>query len=115
MIEEASIEYTTDVEEDLEAIRRWRLKGFVELAWPIIEPGTPFIPNWHIDAICEHLEAVYRCQTNDLLINIPPRHMKSITAAVMYPAYVWTVEPSLKWLFSSYAQTLSPKLNLVDQ
>ena len=97
----------TDVQVDLENIRRWGLKQFVEIAWPILEPSTTFIPNWHLDIIAEHLEAVYRCQIHDLLINIPPRHCKSISAAVMFPAYIWTLEPSLRWLFSSYAQTLS--------
>ena len=41
-------------------IRRARrsLRAFVELAWRILEPKTPFLPNWHIDLICEYLEAV---------------------------------------------------------
>jgi len=100
-------EITTEAEEDLEVVRRWGLKSFVDLAWPIIEPNTTFIPNWHLDIIAEHLEAVYRCEIHDLLINMPPRHCKSISVAVMFPAFIWTLEPSLRWLYSSYAQSLS--------
>src|SRR5215469_10863428 len=34
------------------------LREFVQQAWPVVEPATRFVPGWHIDAICEHLEAV---------------------------------------------------------
>lgn len=98
---------STEAEEDIECVRRWGLKAFTELAWQVIEPSTPFIGNWHLDVMAEHLEAVWKCETHDLLINMPPRHCKSIQVAVMFPAYVWTLEPSLKWLYSSYAQSLS--------
>src|SRR5262245_10066697 len=37
-----------------------RLRQFVQQAWPVVEPATRFVPGWHIDAICEHLEAVSR-------------------------------------------------------
>lgn len=95
------------IEEDKGDIFHYGLHAFVEKAWTIIEPATPYIDNWHIGVICEQLEAVWKCQINDLLINMPPRHMKSITVAVMFPAYVWAFEPSLRWLYSSYAHSLS--------
>ena len=101
------VDYLTDRELELERVRRYGLKEFIKQAWPILEPVTPFIPNWHLDRIAEHLEAVWRCDINDLLINMPPRHCKSIAAAVMFPAFVWTREPSMRWLYSSYAQSLS--------
>ncbi len=49
----------------------------METAWPILEPATPFVPGFHLDAIAEHLEAITRGQIRKLLINIPQRHMKS--------------------------------------
>lgn len=64
----------TDAEIDREDVRRYGLKRFTELAWPILEPSTPFIGNWHLDVMAEHLEAVWKCEINDLLINMPPRH-----------------------------------------
>lgn len=97
----------TNEQLDMVMVERFGMRQFVEMAWPIIEPTTTFIPNWHLDVMAEHLEAVWKCEINDLLINMPPRHMKSIEVAVMFPAYVWTVEPSLRWLYSSYAQSLS--------
>lgn len=65
------------------------LAAFVERAWPHLEPGVPYIHNWHIDAICEHLEAVTRGEITRLLINVPPGTSKSTLTAVYWPAWVW--------------------------
>lgn len=45
---------------------------FVEKAWPVIEPVTPFVPGWHIDAVCDHLQAASHGEIDRLLINVPP-------------------------------------------
>jgi hypothetical protein len=63
----------TAEEVETEHARR-SLRAFIEQAWPVLEPATPFVPGWHIDAIAEHLEAVTRGEIRDLVINIPPRH-----------------------------------------
>ena len=63
------------------------LPEFIRQAWPVIEPGTTFIDNWHIDCIGEYLEAVNRGQITRLIVNMPPRHMKSLEITVCYPAY----------------------------
>jgi hypothetical protein len=47
------------------------LGEFMRQAWPIVEPATPFVPGWHIDAIIDHLEAVTRGDIPRLLINVP--------------------------------------------
>src|SRR3954471_1986287 len=82
-------------------------REFVLQAWPIIEPSTPFVPGWHIDAIVEHLEAVSYGQIRNLLINVPPRHMKSLLVSVLWPAWEWIGWPQRRWLYSSYAAQLS--------
>src|SRR3984957_11524752 len=82
-------------------------RQFVRQAWAIIEPHTPFVPGWHIGAIIEHLEAVTHGEIRNLLINVPPRHMKSLLVSVLWPAWEWTRWPERRWLFSSYAATLS--------
>ena len=73
----------------------------------VVEPSTPFVPGWHIDAIIEHLEAVTRGQIRNLLINVPPRHMKSLLVSVFWPAWEWIRWPERRWLYSSYAAQLS--------
>jgi phage terminase large subunit-like protein len=80
---------------------------FVEKAWPVIEGGKPFIPGWHVQAICEHMEALYKLEITRLIINIPPRMGKSNLCSVLFVAWVWAKDPSLSFLYSSYANSLS--------
>ena len=83
------------------------LREFVRQAWLIVEPSTPFVPGFHIDAIIDHLEGVTRGQIRNLLINVPPRHMKSLLVSVFWPAWEWIAHPERRWLYSSYAASLS--------
>ena len=86
-----------------------KLKHFIRYAWDTVEPAYEYIPNWHIDAICDHLESVRSSEIQQLLITIPPRCMKSLTCSVMFPAWVWTTSPEAKYVYSSYAQNLSTR------
>lgn len=88
------------------------LYEFVRQAWPIVEPGTTFVPSWHIQVICEHLEAVSGGDIRRLLINIPPRHSKSTIVSVMWPMWEWLSQPEAKFLCASYSGTLSIRDNL---
>jgi predicted phage terminase large subunit-like protein len=83
------------------------LREFVRQAWSIVEPSTPFVPGWHIDAIADHLEAITRGEIRRLLINVPPRHMKSLLVSVLWPCWEWIQRPERRWLCSSYGQQLS--------
>ncbi len=83
-----------------------KLFHFSRYMWPIIEPNRPFVNNWHIGAICEHLEALTSLQIRRLIINIPPRHMKSILCSVMWFTWGWMQDPSSQWLYTSYDQGL---------
>lgn len=85
---------------------RRNLSYYIKEAWPIVEPGE-YCHNWHIDAICDHLMAVSRGEIRRLIINVPPRTMKSTTVAVMWPTWEWISQPQTRWLFSSYALSLS--------
>jgi predicted phage terminase large subunit-like protein len=82
---------------------------FVEKAWPAIEPVTEFVPGWHIDAICDHLQAASEGKIDRLLINIPPRHMKSIAVSVLWPAWIWTSAPHTRFLTASYGANLAER------
>lgn len=87
--------------------RKISLRDFVREAWPIIEPKTEYVHGWHIDAICDHLTAVTDLKIKNLIINMPPRHAKSLLCSVFWFCWVWTQQPSSRWLYSSYAQALS--------
>jgi predicted phage terminase large subunit-like protein len=83
------------------------LRKFVEAAWPVIEPGSEFVPGFHIDAVCDHLEGITDEKLRNLLIAMPPRHAKSTIVSVMWPAWEWIANPQRKWLFGSYAASLA--------
>ncbi len=89
-----------------EKMRR-SLKEFTMNSWQTIEAGRQFHDNWHIDAVSEHLQAVVEGDIKRLIINVPPRHMKSISVAVALPAWTWTIQPDKRFLFASYASSLS--------
>lgn len=76
--------------------------------WSVVEKRD-FVPSWHIDAICEHLEAVSRGEILRLIINIPPRHTKSLIVSVMWPMWDWLHHPERQFLFASHAQSLSTR------
>ena len=88
------------------------LYEFVKQAWPVMEPGVPFIGSWHIEAICEHLEAISAGDIKRLLINIPPRHSKSTIVSVAWCAWEWIAQPEQKFLAASYSGNLSIRDNL---
>jgi predicted phage terminase large subunit-like protein len=91
---------------DAERMRR-NFRLFVGGAWHIVEPATPMIGGFHIDAICEHLEHVSNGDIRKLIVNVPPRHMKSLLTSVFWPAWEWISMPHTRWLFASYAQKLA--------
>lgn len=66
-----------------------RLRDFVVAAWPTVEGVRPYLPNWHMDAKCEHLEAVSRGEIRKLVITEPPGHGKSLVVSVCWPAWHW--------------------------
>jgi predicted phage terminase large subunit-like protein len=90
------------------------LADFIRIGWRYIDPND-YVTNWHIDAICEHLEAVSRGEIKRLIINVPPRHMKSISVSVAWPAWTWIQDddaapllgPRVQFLATSYAHSLS--------
>jgi hypothetical protein len=79
---------------------------FVRHAWKTLE-NREFIPGWHVRAMCDHLEAAYDGDIKKLLINLPPRTGKSNVMSVFFPAWCWVKDAGLRFLYTSYAQTLS--------
>lgn len=93
---------------EIEAERLSRsLSYYVQESWKVVEPVTPYMNNWHIGLISEYLVALTSLQIQNLIINIPPRHMKSLQACVMWPTWVWIEMPSSRWLTGSYSMSLA--------
>lgn len=92
-----------------------RLRHFVRGAWHVVEPFARYQDNWHIHAICDHLEAVERGEVRNLLVTMPPRMMKSLTISVFYPAWRWIARPGMRFLYASYSQTLATDHSLATR
>jgi len=85
-----------------------RLRDYLRfIVWPVVEPATPYVGGFHIDAICDHLEAVSLRQIRDLLITVPPRHTKSLCSSVAWPTWDWIHRPQSRILSSSFSGELS--------
>ena len=89
----------TDAQRGARAIH---LREFVKRAWPLIEPSTPLVWNYHLDALCDHLEALLTGQLGkqNLFIAVPPGSMKSTIVSVCVPAWMWIREPSWRATFA---------------
>jgi predicted phage terminase large subunit-like protein len=79
------------------------LAEFVRRAWSILEPGAKYVHGWHIDFLCQHLEAITAGERiggklyNRLLANVPPGMMKSMLVSVFWPAWEWGPK-NMPWL-----------------
>lgn len=86
------------------------LCAFVEKAFYTVFPGQKFQPNWHVEAICHALERVARGEVKRLLILMPPRNLKSLSASVAFPAWLLGLDPTQRIICVSYSAELAAKL-----
>jgi len=98
-----------DEQKAFDALLRTRLAAFTRKTFATVDPGTHYSHNWHIDLIAEYLEACTRREIKRLIINIPPRYLKSISVTVAWPAWLLGQDPSDSVLAASYAHKLSLK------
>lgn len=91
-----------------------RLVNYIGMMWTILEPANPFVSGWHIEAICEHLEAVTAGQIKRLLVNVPPGFMKSLTTEVFWPSWEWGPKnlSHLRYVSASYNSDLTIRDNV---
>ncbi|MFK0731406.1 MAG: phage terminase large subunit [Gloeotrichia echinulata GP01] len=98
------------------------LADFVKESWQVIEPSTELLWNWHIDAMCWHIQETlldwhkhkldpsYEQRIQNLLLNVPPGSLKSRCLSVCTPAWMWTICPSWRAIFLS----ANPRIALRD-
>ena len=83
------------------------LSFFTQKVFKTVDPNSEYLHNWHIDLIAEYLLACKKGEIKRLIINIPPRHLKSISVAVSFPAWLLGNNPSEQIMCSSYSEALS--------
>jgi predicted phage terminase large subunit-like protein len=94
---------------EYEALVRRDLYAFTERCFYELNPTTPFLRNWHLEVVTSALEACRRGEINRLIINLPPRSLKSLCASVAFPAFLLGHDPTAQIICVSYAQDLSNK------
>jgi len=92
-----------------DAILRSHFESFLRRCFMTLNPGSPYLPNWHIAAIAYLLERVRRGEITRLIINLPPRHLKSLTVSVAWSAFLLGLEPRHRIFAISYGNELSSK------
>ena len=86
--------------------------SFLKLCFNTTSPTNQIINNWHIKVIADRLEATLNGKINRLIINMPPRYVKSICVSVAWPSWIFALNPQARIIVASYSQTLSEKLSL---
>jgi predicted phage terminase large subunit-like protein len=94
-----------------EELRKAResLQGFARAVMPSWQGGH------HLDALCAKLEAVERGECKRLLVTMPPRHGKSQTTSILFPAWALGRNPRKKFIVSSYGADLAQVLSRETQ
>jgi hypothetical protein len=83
------------------------LASFAKRAWTVLHPNRPLIWSWHYDLLCEVLTLVKRRKLLRLIVNVPPRTLKSTLITILFPVWVWTTEPGHDFMTASYSLDLS--------
>jgi hypothetical protein len=91
----------------LRAILATDFRAFVDYVFRVLRPTTPFKPNWHIDAMAHKISQVASGEVKRLIITVPPRHLKSIIASVVLPAWYLGHNPSERVVCVSYSADLA--------
>jgi hypothetical protein len=95
----------------LAALLRSDLRFFVWKSFQTISSGIPYLPNWHIDAIVYQLMRVHTGEILRLLINQPPRSLKSISVSVAYVACLLGHDPARRVIVVSYSNDFAAELH----
>jgi len=98
--------------QNVKLMMKHSLPAFIHRAVATVNPGADYQHNWHINLIAEYLLACQKGEIKRLIINIPPRHLKSISVAVAFPAWLLGHDPTQQIMCASYSQELSFKHSL---
>ena len=96
----------------LDAVLRQDFSSFIGKVFHTINPGAEYQANWHIELIADYLEAVRAGEIKRLIINMPPRALKSVCVNVAWPAWLLAQQPYTRIMAASYSSVLSIKHSL---
>lgn len=92
----------------ISAARRQYFPAFLMKCFETLHPGAPPLQMaWYLHAMCHALVEVHDGSQRRLVITVPPRHLKSITASVAFVAWILGHDPSARIMVASYSQDLA--------
>jgi hypothetical protein len=98
-----------------ETILRQDFSTFAARCFYDLNPQTDLAINWHLEVIAAKLADVRQGKIRRLIINLPPRSLKSLMASIAFPAWCLGHDPSAQILCVSYPQDLADKLARLPQ
>lgn len=93
--------------EEYDAATRTSLDVFIQRAFLELNPGGEFKHNWSLEALAFKLQQVGEGKNRRLIINVPPRSLKSFSTSVAFPAWLLGRDPSMRIIGISYGQDLA--------
>jgi predicted phage terminase large subunit-like protein len=100
---------TLFLDHEIDALLRNDLSYFIECSFGELNPGTKYLPATFIDLMAATLEKCCRGEITRLIINLPPRMLKSHAASVALPAWLLGRDPAKQIICASYGQDLADK------
>lgn len=88
---------------------RTSISAFTRTAFNVVANGKRYLHNWHIDCMADYLHAAHMGEIKRLVINIPPRSLKSIMVSVAFPAWVMGKNPAAQFIVGSFSQDIAIK------
>jgi predicted phage terminase large subunit-like protein len=96
-------------QQEINALLRTEFCSFIERSFYELNPESKYLHNWHIEIIAHELEKCRQGETTRLIINVPPRSLKSHCASVAFPAWLLGHNPAEQIITASYGQDLADK------
>ena len=95
-----------------DAVYRSHFGAFVYAAFEALNPSQGLVSNWHIDAVCYCIQQMVIGQSRKrLVLNLPPRSLKSFIVSVCLPAWLLGRNPGARLICASYSQDLADKFS----
>ncbi len=93
--------------DQIKALYRSNFGAFLRFAFRELHPNQALVDTWHIDVLADHLERVAKGEITRLIINLPPRSLKSLAASIALPVWMFGRDPSLKIMSIAGSKELS--------
>ena len=100
----------TDKNQVKNAILRKSFSSFVQKCFYELNPSETFIKGAYIDLLCDQIQNMIEGENQKLIINLPPRYLKSVICSIALPAFILGHNPSAKIMCISYGEELASKL-----